>query len=283
MRLLLIIAVFLFNLQAKSLFSNDEQKQSSHFIGSLKELLISTQKTRGLTNSYLNGNTATLLLVYGNRDDMKRAIGKMESTTLAADPVINARMQNISNALLKLNHRALKQKAKKTFSEYTEEIQEILMFAQTVSQRSSKDLTPFGKESSQIMIMTLLPLTEAIGQLRGFGSGLASKKTLSKSDIEQIYLLVHQATTLDETLQEQMSGLSSKYSSKLPSSIHTELSSVEKKIQAYSSLASKKLIKTPKDIDPDIFFEEGTSIISAIIKLYNSTNYAVLEDAKGWL
>ncbi len=282
MRLLLIIAVFLFNLQAKSFFSNDEQKQSSYFIGSLKELLISTQKTRGLTNSYLNGNTAALLLVYGSRDDMKQAIGKMEATTLAADPVINARMQNISNALLKLNHKALKQEAKKTFSEYTEKIQEILMFAQTVSQRSSKELNPFGKEGSQIMMMTLLPLTEAIGQLRGFGSGLASKNSISKNDKEQIYLLVHQATTLQKKLQEQMSSLSSKYSSKLPSTIHAELNSIEKKTEAYTSLASKKLLKSPKDVDPDVFFDAGTDIIDAIVKLYNSINNAVLEDAKGW-
>ena len=118
MRSLLLILLLVFNLQAKSLFSNEEQANTSKYIESLKDLILATQKTRGLTNSYLNGNTAAMLLVFASRDDMKSAIGDMESLPLAADPVINSRATAISQALIKLNRKAFKQDPQKTFSAY---------------------------------------------------------------------------------------------------------------------------------------------------------------------
>ena len=85
---LLVLAV---QLQAKSLFSNNEQAENAKYINSLKDLVIATQKTRGLTNSYLNGNESTLLLIHGNKRDMKRALGIMESLPLSSNSVISER------------------------------------------------------------------------------------------------------------------------------------------------------------------------------------------------
>ena len=283
MKLILILGILIFNLQAKSFFSNDAQKESSIYISNLKELIISTQKTRGLTNAYLNGNTASLLLVYNSRSNIKKAIGKMESTTLATDVVINTRASDISKALIKLNSVAFKQDPKKTFSDYTQQIEQILMLAQTISQRSTKDLNPFGKEASVIMMESMLPLTEYVGQLRGYGSGLAAKGVVTKSDIEHIYLLVNEVTTLNDTLQEQMNGLIAKYSDELPKSISIEVSNIDKAVQKYQFLASKKLLKSPKEVDSDLYFEEGTELIDTIVKAYNSCNRAILEDSKGWI
>jgi hypothetical protein len=283
MRLILIIGFLLLNLQAKSLFSNDAQKENSIYISNLKELILATQKTRGLTNSYLNGNTAALLLVYNSRSDIKKAIGKMESTTLATDVVINSRASDISKSLIKLNSVAFKQAPKKTFSDYTQQIEQILMLAQTISQRTSKDLNPFGKEASSVMMNDMLPLTEYVGQLRGYGSGVAARGVVKKSDIEQVYLLVNEMTTYNNTLQDEMSNLLNKYSGKLPKSLREELVNINKQVEQYQYLASKKLLKSPKDVDSDLFFEKGTMLIKAIVKAYNSCNRAILEDSKGWL
>jgi len=283
MKLLLILGLLLFNLQAKSLFSNDAQKESSIYISNLKELILATQTTRGLTNAYLNGNTASLLLIYNSRSNIKKAIGKMESTSLATDIVINTRASDISKALIKLNSIAFKQSPKKTFSDYTEQIEQILMLAQTISQRNTKDLNPFGREASVIMMENMLPLTEYVGQLRGFGAGVAARGVVVRSDIEQIYLLVNEVTTLNTTLQEQMGGLIAKYSAKLPSSIKTEVATINKAVKKYQFLASKTLLKTPKKVDSDLYFEQGTELIEDIVKAYNTCNRAILEDSKGWL
>jgi len=283
MRLLLLSLLLLLNLQAKSLFSNQEQADTSKYIESLKNLILSTQKTRGLTNSYLNGNTAAMLLVFANRDDMKSAIGDMESLPLAADPVINSRATAISRSLIKLNRKAFKQEPKKTFAAYTEQIEETLMLAQSVSKRFAKDLTPFGKDISAVMMEIMLPMTEYTGRLRGLGAGIAAKGEINKDDMETIAMLAYKLKSLNEKLQEDMTQIIAKYPKKLPSSINQELSVINKGVKNYTNFAQRTLLTQPKTVDPDDYFDEGTKLISAIIKVYDTSNKAIAEDAKGWL
>ena len=231
----------------------------------------------------MNGNIAAMLLVYANRKDMKKAIGIMESLPLAADPVINSRATTISQSLITLNNRAFKMKPSDAFSSYTEQIGQTLMLAQSVSKRFSKDLNPFGQDASIIMMETMLPMTEYVGQLRGFGSGLAAKGTISKAELEKIYVLVNEVKTLNTNLQAQMNQLTSKYKGKLPSEINSQIAAVNAKATAYSLFAEKKFLSDVKSIDPNTYFDEGTALITAIIQAYNTNNSALLEDSKGWL
>ncbi len=282
MRILLIVAIMVFSLGAKSLFSNNDQADNSIYIGSLKDLVIATQKTRGLTNSYLNGNTVAMLLVYNNRGDMKRAIGTMESLPLAADPIINARATSISQALIKLNNKAFKQDSTETFSQYTEQIGQTLMLAQTVSKRASKTLNPFGQDASVVMMETMLPMTEYTGQMRGFGSGLAAKKSINKTELEKIYVLSNEIKNLNSQLTIQMNQLISKYPKELATSISSEIESINRSATTYTSFAEDKFAKDVKSIDPNDYFDDGTELIKHIVKAYETINEAILEDSKGW-
>jgi hypothetical protein len=283
MRSLLLILLLLVNIQAKSLFSNEEQANTSKYIESLKNLILATQKTRGLTNSYLNGNTAAMLLVFTNRDDMKTAIGNMESLPLAADPVINSRATAISQALIKLNRKAFKQEPKKTFAAYTEQIDQTLMLAQSVSKRFAKDLTPFGKEISSVMMEIMLPMTEYTGRLRGLGAGIAAKGKVEKEDMENIAMLAYNLQSLNKKLQANMTQIISKYPGKFSASVKSELASINEQVKSYTLYASQTLLKDPASVDPDTYFENGTKLISAIIKVYNTSNKAIMEDSKGWI
>jgi hypothetical protein len=283
MRLFLLILLLLANIQAKSLFSNEEQANTSKYIESLKNLIIATQKTRGLTNSYLNGNTAAMLLVFANRDDMKSAIGNMESLPLATDPVINARATAISQALIKLNRKAFKQEPQKTFSAYTEQVEHTLMLAQSVSKRFAKDLTPFGKDISSVMMEVMLPMTEYTGRLRGLGAGIAAKGKVTKSDIENIQALAYELQSLNKKLQNKMTQIVAKYPNELGSNINNELAVINKGVKSYTGFAQNKLLKNPTKVDPDKYFDQGTALITAIIKAYDTSNKAILENSKGWI
>ena len=282
MRLLLLILLLVFNLQAKSLFSNKEQLDTSKYIENLKKLILATQKTRGLTNSYLNGNTAAMLLVFSARDDMKTAIGDMEAVTIASDPVINSRATAISQALIKLNRKAFKQKPQKIFSAYTEQIEQTLMLAQSVSKRFAKDLTPFGKEISSVMMEIMLPMTEYTGRLRGLGAGIAAKGDITKEQIEEIQMLTYKLQSLNKKLQEQMTQITARYPRKLPETINRELSVVNQRVEDYIAFAQTKLLKNPQQVDADKYFDKGTELIATIIQVYDTSNKAILEDAKGW-
>ncbi len=283
MKILILAFLLLVNVQAKSLFSNDSQEDSTIYIGALKNLVISTQKTRGLTNSYLNGNTVALLLVHKNKGDMKQAIGDMESATLSADPVINTRATAISQALTKLNRKSMKMEPKVAFESYTEQIEQILMLAQTVSRRSAKDMNPLGKEASVVMMEVILPMTEYIGRMRGKGSGIAAKGEITEEQKMSVLAMISEIDSLEAKIQENMSSLLNKYSSKYNSNVNATLTNIKGDTVKYVNLTKTTLLNDPGSLDPTDYFDQGTDLITLLIKLYDANNRAVLEDSKGWL
>jgi hypothetical protein len=284
MRLFLLIALLVFNLEAKSLFSNSEQADTSKYIGALKDLVIATQKTRGLTNNYLNGNTTSLLLVYGNRKDMKRAIGVMESLPLASDPIVNNRATAISRALIKLNRKAFRKDPALVFEQYTEQIEEILMLAQTISKRSAKELNPVGQKLSAVMMETILPLCEYVGQMRGMGSGIAAKGSITPMQNAQILAMIDEIETLSAKLITDIKAVASSYPNSFDSSINAKLESIDKAAKKYVALTTTELLQKKKiNYDSTTYFDEGTALISKLIDVYNDCNKVIMSDSKGWL
>jgi len=114
------------------------------------------------------------------------------------------------------------------------------------------------------------------------GAGIAAKRKVTKDEKQKIEVLVYQLTNANQQLQKQLNQIISKYSNKLPSSINSELSSINTKVKKYTALAQKKLLTNPSKINPGDYFDEGTRLISAIIKAYNTLDQAMLKDAKGW-
>jgi len=282
MKLLLVFLLLLVNVYAKSLFSNSSQQESSKYIGALKDLVIATQKTRGLTNSYLNGNTAALLLVYENKKDMKEAIGDMEASELSSDPVINSRATAISQALIKLNRKAFKMEPRKAFENYTEQIEQILMLAQTISRHSSKDLNPLGQEASKLMMETILPMTEYVGQMRGMGSGLAAKGEISEDQKMKVFAIITEIDTLESRLQKSMVDITTKHTKSYNKNVAYTLNSIADDTKKYVDLTKTTLVTDPGSLDPSEYFDQGTDLITLLIKLYDANNRALLEDSKGW-
>ncbi len=283
MRIFLIIAVLIFNLNAKSFFSNSDQKDNSKYIGALKDLIISTQKTRGLTNSFLNGNTTSLLLVYNHREEMKKAIGTMESLPLASDPIINNRATNISQSLIQLNRRALKKNAAAVFEKYTELIEQTLMLAQTVSKRGSEDLNPLAEKLSVVMMEVILPFTEYVGQMRGMGSGIVASGVITNVQRAQMLAIINEITNLSSTLVAQMRSIAAGDKKHFSSDLESKLVAIESATKSYIALTNKEVLKTQEiTYDADVYFNQGTAFISLLIDVYDMNNEVIMEDSKGW-
>ena len=281
--MLLTLLVLTVHLQAKSLFSNNEQAENAKYINSLKDLVIATQKTRGLTNSYLNGNESTLLLIHGNKRDMKRALGIMESLPLSSNPTIRDRATDISQALVKLNNKAFKLEPSVVFDAYTEQIELTLMLAQTVSKQGSKNLNPLGQKASVLMMETILPLTEQIGRMRGMGSGIIAKGKINKTQKFLMLAMIEEINNINHKLQSDMRNIISANRDSYDSTIESNLTLLQKSILKYTTLTKTKVLKGRGGLNADDYFTEGTDIISILINIFNSNNQAIIKDSKGWI
>jgi len=285
MHKIIIFALLLstLHLQAKSLFSNNEQAQNAQYINSLKDLVIATQKTRGLTNSYLNGNESTLLLIYGNKQDMKRALGIMESLPLSSNSIVSERATDISQSLVKLNNRAFKLKPAVAFDAYTEQIEQTLMLAQTISKQGSANLNKLGQDASTLMMETILPLTEQIGKMRGMGSGIIVKGKISKNQKYSILAMINEINKINKKLQEDMKSIVAGNRDSYDSTIDKNLALSQKSILKYTTLTESKVLRGKGKVNADDYFTEGTDIISLLINIFNSNNQAIVKDSKGWI
>ena len=283
MKIILIALLLLVNVHAKSLFSNDSQEENSKYIAALKNLVISTQKTRGLTNSYLNGNTVALLLVFENKKEMKDAIGDMEASALSSDPVVNSRATAISQALIKLNRKSLKMEPRVAFEAYTEQIEQILMLAQTISRHNSKDLNPLAQEASTVMMEVILPMTEYIGRTRGMGAGIAASGEITEDQTMKVFANITEIGSLENRVQESMRAILAKHAKAYNSNVNTTLAAIKGDTTRYVNLTKDTLVKTPSSVDPTDYFDQGTDIITLLVKLYDANNRVILEDSKGWL
>jgi methyl-accepting chemotaxis protein len=285
MRIFLVIALLILSLQAKSLFSNKEQESNAKYISELKNLVIATQKTRGLTNSYLNGNESALLLIQANKRDMKKAIGEMESLPLSSNPIISSRATSISQALIRLNSKAMTQKASTTFKAYTEQIEQILMLAQTVSKQGSSQLNKLGKEASSIMMESILPLTEQIGRLRGMGSGIIAKKSMKDTQKYAMVAMISEIEDLESKLQAQMSLITASNSEYYSTTVTTDLQKLDKAVKEYVSLTNSKVIAShgASGYSASEYFDKGTDIISTLMLIFDANKKAIVSDSKGWI
>lgn len=282
-RTVLLVLLLVFSLEAKQILSNSEQADISSYISSLKDLVVATQKTRGLTNSYLNGNLIALMLVQDAKNDMKRAIGAMESSRLASDSVISQRASRISDSLVALNRKARKLKPEEAFESYTQGIEQILMLAQTVGKRASEHMSPFAKEASFIMMEQMLPLSEYVGQLRGFGSGIAAKGQITTEQKETLMLIMSEVVALNKELQKNMKKLMLLAKKEYVQSAQDSIAKVDTLSNKYVEFAKREFYLENITVNPDNYFVDGTEIISQIIKAYDLTNRIILEDSKGWL
>lgn len=282
MRVLFLILFLTFTLNAKPFFSNADQACDSKYIGALKNLIIATQKTRGETNSYMNGNLAALFLVYEDRRDIKNAIGIMESLPLATDPVINNRATAISRSLVNLDNNAFTLKPKKVFSLYTSYIAQILMLAQAVYERTYTQLDSFAKQTSSIMMNGMLPMTELVGQIRGFGSGLAAKSSVSKKEFVKILVLSNLIKKQNDKLYQQLNKLIKLSPKKLPLSMNQKISNLKKSTANYLYFIKKNFKVGDITVNATNYFNNGTKVISSIIAIYSLMNKAILQDSQGW-
>lgn len=274
MKIILIVLLLLVNVNAESFVGNKGQENSSSYIILLKDLIIATQNTRGLTNSYLNGNTAVLPLIKKHKNEIEQAMERLKVSSLTSDPMIEFYTVNISETLTILNDTSLKMDSDKAFESYTEEIAKIIEWAKVVSLREAITIKSLGQHVTVLMTKVLLPMLEDIAQIRGIGSGIAAKGKITEEKKKKILALSTDVNILKKELQSSMQRILSRYSSVYNNDTAKAVEYISNEIQKYMNITEKTLVTAPDTVDSAQYFEQGTDIINMLIKLHKINHRA---------
>ena len=282
-----VLILLAINLIAQPLFSNRNQMDTSNYIDSLKDLLIATQKTRGMTYTYLKGDASVVFIVMNFRKEMKKALMQLEVSELGGDKVLKSREEKLSDNLIRLNRKAMNMDPDEMFQEYTIEIENILVLANLAEIRSSENLNQLGKISVEILLKTALPLTEHIGQLRSMGAGsLATYHetgTFDEAKIKSIQILLPEIESILREFEIGSASVSAHYSQAMDIELKTELSNNRANLDKFMKTSDQIFLKgEPTTLTPQEYFEMGTECINNLLKIFELQNKAIMASSKGW-
>jgi len=287
MKILLIIFLTLTSLGAKPIFTNDEQADTSEYISSLKDLLVATQKTRGMTYTYLKGDDSVVFKIMDFHKEMKNALLKLEISELGEDKALKSREQRLSETLIRLNKKSMKMDPDEMFIEYTIAIENILVLADLAQIQSSEHLNPLGKISVENLLKTALPLTEKIGQLRAYGSGaiveLDSGKNVHPLEIHKITVLLQEIESHLRQFEIGATAVSSHYSTDMDSELKLALNKNRDDLDIFLTLTKNIFIEgKPHTSTAPQYFALGTKTIDDLLSIFKLQNKAIKESSKGW-
>ena len=284
----LIIAILVIGYASFMMFSVISEKNSSIAFSQLeidgaktlppiKELLINTQKLRGLTASYQSGNSALLSQI-----QQQSAIVKTK-LQVAKEAIANANLKNtlplfltIESKLQETMQKALSQPPKEAFNSYSTVVADELALIVKIGDMSNLILDP-DLDTYYLMdlVINKLPLiTEAVAQTRGIGSAILTVKEAEKEEQIQLAVLLG---TLKNNIAFTKSGLESAYSynPSLQSIINPSFQKLSMSSIAFEQEV-KKIIENDFSTSPIEFFENGTNIITNAVALYDLSNTHLL-------
>ena len=120
------------------------------------------------------------------------------------------------------------------------------------------------KKTSQLMMSTILPLTDGLGKLRGFGSGIIARGECEEEEVELMEGYISEIKTNLKKMDFNLTALGKKYPKLYPKNLFSKYSKYAGELQAYITFANTKVIDKSKiDEDSNKYFDEGTHLIKS--------------------
>jgi len=244
---------------------------------SLKNLLINTQKLRGLTASYKAGDSSLLPKVEQQSAVVKAKLQVAEQAVKKADlkgiaPLFASLSVKVQNAINSTSSQTKEQ----SFQSYSDVVNEELALIVKIGDMSNLILDP-DLDTFYLMdtVINKLPLiTESVGKAKAFGSSLLVTKKASKSSKIKLAVLVGSLTDNSALLK---SGLSSAYS--YNNELKPPINPAFKAFDNSTNLFKNKIVNICQGnfaTNSHKFFQNATDVINKAVALYDLNNKHLL-------
>jgi len=268
MKTLLLCLFLASEMMGYSLFETKKSIDNRHLnlIHTIKDIVITTQKTRGLTNNYMNGNVVAQLLVHGQRKEMMKNFAQVDRRFKELE-LPGHYYQDASKLMLKskkLNKKAFKNDSAKVFAAYSSIIEAWMDLNEAVITTHFSKREPAIYQEVKLLNNVLLPLTENIGKMRGMGSGIVARGYCQEKEAIKMQSFVDEIQRYTLLLENHMSGVA------YTALGQNEFYVIRRNINDYAELTLDEVIgKSDIKLITNEYFDQGTAAISDVLKIYN--------------
>ena len=246
------------------------------YMGTVKDIIISTQKIRGGTYNFLNGSEFAQFGVYEERTKQKKAFKSLDRQFNVPGKKIDAEFDKLRNQTRSLNKMAFQLEPLTSFKAYSTLINKMIQSDQNLQKTFFGSADPFVKSVTSIMVKDLLPLSEGIGKLRGLGSGVIARTYCEDEEEEMLNEYVDEIKSALRRTVDDFRMLNKKYGSRLPKNFNGKLITLEKSVNKYLDFAQNKVIGRDEiNEDPNAYFDRGTALIKQVMGLYKTAETAL--------
>lgn len=261
------IIAFLCILVLSASAASVSHKKNVEYLHNIKELVIATQKIRGATYNFLSGSEFAQFSVFEERSKTKKVHKKLKQMHATVDEKTNAKIDGLGKKLRHLNKIALELEPLVAFKAYSLLISNMIALGNDVSKDLLKQNSALTKQVSTYMFTSLLPLTEAVGKIRGIGSGIIARTYCEEEEAELLEGYVDEALI---SLTDVTRGANTLAKSNKDYPADLNLKTLSDNINTYIYLVHTKVLKKEQiDYNSNKYFDEGTAIISQILNVYD--------------
>ena len=251
-----------------SIAFDEQERLGMQYVKALRPIMMHLPQHRGMMNAMLNGNNALRADLLKNREQIEKDIQAMDTAnaTLGKTLKIEPKWQSFKSHWQDFKAQLDSVDAASSFRIHTALIEELSTLLADVGDASSLNLDPDldSYYLIQVAINQLPAAAEAIAQMRGLGSGVASRSAMT--DQERVRL-VFQSTVAQANVQSIKRGVmvATSYNDGLKATLVASLQAVEQAIGHFDSLTTNALLD-PKtiSINASDYFAQGTQTLETL-------------------
>lgn len=268
------VAYYAVTKHQRDVVATQQEIQHLALINQFKPLFVNMAKSRGLTNAFLNGNSAVRTRISNAQAIVDERIDSIASKTEFKElgNSSQAEIASIKKSWQQLKSTGLSQQPANAFNQYSTLIAKTHILMKSIMESGSL-LTDSEAHTSfliQTFVKELPQLIEVTGQTRGTGAGVAAKGQFTSDSFIAL-----------SNYTKQLSLLKEKVSYSFDSAAENSIALTEL-LQSHQTMDSQlaRFLKTTSDkvltpdtvqISSDEYFALGTSIIQLALTLNQQT------------
>ena len=245
----------------------------AQMLPSVKSLLLETQKLRGTTAAYLNGDSALKSKVLSLQSSVKEELEKVH-TALISDEVmgIDTLKDEINSDLTTLIPQSLNLPANEAFAKYSKIVAKELSLIVRIGDMSNLILDP-ELDSFYMMnaVVNKLPaIFEELGKSRGLSPAILTRGEITTDELLTLNMIMANARGHISDIQ---AGFVTAYEKNpaLKEPLVDKADTFVNKFQIFLGDVNERVMKT-QSIESSEIFAEGTAAIAAASALYDSVD-----------
>ena len=270
--LLLSVSMLVKNFTDQVTFVEQERKGIT-YISSIRTVIDLSQQHRGMSSSYLNGDSSFKPKIAANETALNEAIEKLDAidSNTGLELKSHDKWLELRGQLLQLKQDGLSLPAAENFQKHTAIINDLLQLISSIGASSNLVLDPAIDRNylANAVNGRLLSGIEQLGVARGKGSGIAARHALTPDENIAMRLISREIQSdfhaVDRTLE-----VAYQTNQSLKGELQPLSQDSIQKANAFFQILERELLSGKEiTVNPTAYFAEGTKAIEASYALYD--------------